>query len=180
MAKSAPCSALSAAISCGLAITPARPASRAMAARRSTWSRAVPSTPWRASAAVVEAGEHGHAEQVGRGAAQARGFGLRRRLRGLHHGESAGAVEGHIAGFEGDHAAHGARDRVGDVVELEVEEERPAYRAHRADALRSVRTKIFEAELEAAHRRRQQAREALGLGPVARIEGAVERDMLHV
>ena len=128
---------------------------------------------------LVEAREHGHAEQAGRAHALARGFLVCRPARRPHHGEPAGGVDGEVVRLQRDHAAHGACDGVRDVVELEVEEEGWTVGANRTYALRSMRAEILEAELEPAHSRRQQVRQTLHRGPVARIQGAVERDVRH-
>ena len=127
----------------------------------------------------VETGQHGHAEQVGRGDAPARSFLLRGLARRPHHGDATGGVDGEIVRFQRDRAAHCARDGVRDVVQLEVEEEGSADGAHRAHALRPMCAEILEAELEAAHRRREQMREPFDRRPVARIESTIERDVRH-
>ena len=67
-------------------------------------------------------------------------------------------------------AARGALDGVRDVVELQVEEDRPAERRGGAHRRRPLRGEQLQADLEHADRRRDRARERLGLRPRGEVE----------
>ena len=66
---------------------------------------------------------------------------------------------------------HGLGDRVWNVVQLEVEEDREIEVAHFLDAVTAVRRKEFEAELEAADMMPDAGRDRLRAIDVGRVDG---------
>ncbi len=100
--------------------------------------------PERGQIGVIEAGQHGHADQ-----SRARLPGAGRFDRGAQHRRAARDVQGQHGDAERarrlDRACHG----VGDVVELEIEEHRQPECHDPAHAVRPVRRDELEADLEA-------------------------------
>ena len=96
---------------------------------------------------------------------------------------AAGGVDGDEGRLELDHGADAARHRVGNVVQLEVEEEADAGRPHRrregvAHAGRAVGQEELEAQLDAADRRPRAAGDRLdqpgGVREIDRVDGAID------
>jgi hypothetical protein len=110
----------------------------------------------------VEAGQDRDGEQL-----HAVAFG--RLARRLQHRPAAGGVDVEEGDAEAAQRPDRARDRVRDVVQLEVEEDRWADLAHPPHALRAVRAHELEAELQATDRaceRSTKGESAIEVGPV--------------
>ena len=131
---------------------------------------------------AVERGEDGHAQQLRPRdvvlGGLCGGFFDRR----LQHVAAAAGMDGDESGREFDHGADAAGHRVGDVVQLEVEEEAHARRPHRrrkgvAHARRAVRQEEFQPELDAADSRFRPAGNGLdepgGQGQIDGVDAAI-------
>ena len=92
--------------------------------------------------AFVQAGQHGDGHDF-------RAF-PRRRLRVLQHGAPAAGVDGNDRGFQQVDRLHRAGDRVGNIVELEVEENGQAQLRDVMHPVRSMRAEEFQPELQPA------------------------------
>ena len=148
MTSSRPYSRRRTSISWGEQTTPSRPAALASPARRRTWEATSERQAHFFEVGALEAGENGDPEQDGLGilAALGRGPG---RFGGLgHHLPPARSVDGHHldAVLEGrpDRPGHG----VGDVVELEVEEDILAQGLELAEERRPLGREELQPDLE--------------------------------
>ena len=172
IANPAPQRARIAGVSRGEATTPSSPASRASSASRRTWSIRSITTPVSRSAAwfmlvstvtaITSGGVH-----VALG-----GRLVRRVARGLHHRRAAARVHVDHPHAEPGRRRDGRRHGVGDVVELEVEEDAVAALGERPHHRRAFRREQPAADLESADRSAQRVGESQRL--VARLD--VERD----
>ena len=132
---------------------PSSPASRASVASRSTCVGGAIQRRLSVKIACVEAGEHGDADDLG-----VRGRGG---LGGGHHRAAAGGVDGHHRGRERGERLDRLGDGVGDVVELQIEEDRQAERRDLAHAVGPVGGEEFEAQLDPADVARERLRQRL-------------------
>ena len=80
-----------------------------------------------------------------------------------------------IAGCERVERLHRLGDGVGDVVELEVEEDRQAERGHLADAVGAVGREEFEAELDPADMGPDLGGNGFGAVEIGRVDRDVDR-----
>jgi hypothetical protein len=119
---------------------------------------------------IVDAGQHGHAEQLRATLALARGVG-----RGAQHRRTAAHVHGQHRDAEPRCLTYRAGHRVGDVVELDVEQGRQAEVDHAAHAVGAVRGHELEPDLQAADRADQRAAERQGAVEVGPVDGAKHR-----
>ena len=118
---------------------------------------------------VREAGENGDGDELG--------VAVHRLRCGLHHVEAAGGVQVDDAG-RGRNAhqrLHGGGNRVGNVVELEIEEDRKPGLRHAGVALKAVRVEELHADLGPADMRFQRLRKRHGLVEVRRVNGNTDR-----
>ena len=76
---------------------------------------------------------------------------------------------------EPGHLAHRTGHRVGDVVQLQVEEDRQPERGHRLDPARALGGEELEPELDAADMRRQRPGERQRALEVGAVDGAEDR-----
>jgi hypothetical protein len=150
------------ATSWGEATTPSTFAAWARRASRWTFGATSGSSP-SAQAVRVVAGQDRHRQQP---LAQ----GGQRAHRGLHHGLAAQRVHGQERDAEPAGRAHRARDRVGDVVVLEVEEDLLAAGGQLADEARPGRGEELAADLEHAHTARERVHEGAGVGLAGHVE----------
>jgi hypothetical protein len=115
---------------------------------------------------LIHAGEDGDGEQLGRVGAGGSGFGG-----GFEHGGSTGGVDGEELRAEGGDGANGSRDGVGDVVELEVEEDGEVAAAELADDGGAFGDEELESDFEAAAEALELAGEGEGRGGAGVVEG---------
>ena len=73
------------------------------------------------------------------------------------------------------HLAHRTGHGVGDVVQLEVEEDRQTQRRHRLDPARALGGEELEPELDPADMRRERPRERQRALEVGTVDGAEDR-----
>jgi hypothetical protein len=116
---------------------------------------------------LIHAGEDSDGEELGR--VRNRGGGFRS---GFEHGRAAGGVDGEEFGAGGSDGAHGAGDSVGNVVELEVEEDGVAAMAELMDDGGAFGDEELEADLEPL----AEALEAAGESESGRSTGVIEGD----
>jgi hypothetical protein len=116
----------------------------------------------------VQAGEHGDAQQLGPAAALA--VGANRFGRRLDHGRTALGMNVDQGRVHGQERLQGTVDRGGDVVKLEVEEDR-SVALDLPDEGRALGAEQFEADLEHAHPALELAGENNGLLGRGHIQG---------
>ena len=131
----------------------------------------------------VERGEDRDAQQLGPGHVELPGLSAGLVHCRLHHLATAAGMDRDEGGGEFDHRPDAARHRVGNIVQLEVEEEAHAGGAHRcrkgvAHTRRAVREKELQPELDAADGRLRPPGDALdelgGLGEIDRVDAAID------
>jgi len=128
--------------------------------------------PDRHQVRVVQARQHCHRQHRRPRHSQPLRLLCRRRRRGAHHLWTATGVDVEQRGAEADRRAHRAGDRVRNVVELEVEEERRGARRldDGADAGGAVGAEELEAELHAEPGHLERADHARGRLKVGRVD----------
>ena len=126
----------------------------------------------RGEVVVVEAGQHGDADDFGARAAA-------RLDRGAHHRRAAAAMNGEQQRIEREAAFHRARHGVRDVVQLQIEEHVLLAGGGLADAVGPVRREEFEAELHAADRARCRGDQRLRARKLVGVDGAEDGVAIH-
>ena len=121
----------------------------------------------RGEIALVEAGEHGHADDLG--ALRCGGLGV------FEHCPPAGGMDGEDRRFERPQCLDRLSDRVRDVVELEIEEDRQAELRHFPDAVAAVGGEELESELEAADVVAHPPGDGLGALQIRCVDGNEDR-----
>jgi len=116
---------------------------------------------------LIHAGEDGDGEELGRVGHGGGGFSS-----GFEHGGATGGVDGEELGAEGGDGADGARNGVGDVVELEVEEDGVAAMAEFPDEGGAFGDEELKADLEPV----AEVVELTGEGEGGRGTGVIEGD----
>ena len=98
--------------------------------------------------------------------------------RGLHHVAAAGRmhIDDRRDRIERHQAAQCRGDGIGNVVELEIEEDRQARLGNRLVAGAPVRVEEFEPDLEITDMGLERCGKRLGAADIGRVEGNADRD----
>ena len=141
---------------------PSRPALWASAARRAHLVGRAALDAGRGEILFVEAGQDGDRDDLR--------LGRRRRLGIFEHRPPAGGVDGQDRRLERRQRLHRLGDRIGDVVELQIEEDRQAELAELGDPRRAVGGEEFQPELEPAGDASDGSRDVAGPGQIGRVD----------
>jgi hypothetical protein len=121
--------------------------------------------------AIVEAGQHGDGDHLG--VLASGGLGV------FHHGAATGGMDRHDAGLQHMDRLHRARHRVGNIVQLQVEENRQADLGQLMHAVMAMGAEELQPQLDPADMGLHLARQGFGGIEAGQVKGEIERVAVH-